>query len=171
MGKRGKVAAAVVVDAGPPERAQHDAIKPRDVFNQQGMRVGEGRRVAMSIDAIEGITAEMRAAAVIWRDLYDEAICGVRVDPEDATLGELRIRSNVPPTTLPDRRLDAMAEYAAVMRLLGPVMGPVVERIVGRDMKVRAAAVSLGRNRAQLVGQLKAALDLLARSMAENEKA
>ena len=142
-GRKERAARGGGADLGPPERGQHAVagLEPRAISNHAGTAIGHGRQVRMSIDAIEGITKPMRAAAVRWLNLYDEAIVGARNDPDgDATLGEQRIRSNVPTTTLSDRRLMVMAEYGAAMSLLGPLMGPVVEKIVGLDMTALAAS-------------------------------
>lgn len=153
------------VDAGPPERARHGVTEPRDVFNRQGRKIGEGLRVRMSVDGVDGITAPMRAAAVAFRNLYEAVVGGISDQDSGTLYGQQRIRSNMPPTTWADWRLDAVKAYGAIREELGPLVGPVVEKVVGEDMSMAAAAAALRRNRQEALGQLKVGLDQLARRM------
>jgi uncharacterized protein (DUF58 family) len=166
---RRRTAAALASDHGPPERAQHavpDAIV-QEVADAtvSGQVIARRVRIRPPIECItlskdEHEAAAMLAAAYRLRDDYDLGVHRVREEAGDGP----RIRSNLPPITLPDAVLDALARYRAAMTLMGRC-GYVVTRVVCDEIGLADLERMLGRNRQELAGVLKAGLGTLVDAM------
>lgn len=137
--------------------AQHDAIVHEVAeATVSGQVIARRVRVRPAYELL-GLSDEAVAAARRFRDDYDTAVW--RVHDTGREDGQ-RIRSNVPPTTMPDAVLDAMARHARAMIALGPC-AHVVVAVVGEDRTLSEVAEVERRNRQELSGVLKAGLEAL----------
>ena len=145
---------AELIDRGTPERAAKGDLAKRDVFNAAGSLIGRGRRASPPIERI-GLSDELVAAALVYRADYDMAVHRVR-ESEDGP----RIRSNIPPTLMPDAVLDAMQRLGRAREAMGPTHY-VVTRVVCDEIGLTDLGRMLGRNRQELAGVLKCGLEAL----------
>jgi len=143
--------------------AQHDAIVHEVAeATVSGQVIARRVRIRPAYECIrfddnDDRQALMLAAARRFRDDYDTAVW--RVHDTGREDGQ-RIRSNVPPTTMPDAVLDAMARHRARLTWLGPC-AHVVIAVVGEDRSLSEVAEVERRNRQELAGVLKAGLEAL----------
>lgn len=155
--KKNRTAPREYVDAGTPERARHGDTEARVVYSTAGHAIGHGRRVVAAIERI-ALDGEMLDAAERLRRQYDLAIWQV----SDTSSPDVRIRSNLPPTLLPDAVIDAGRWLAEARRVMGPCE-PVVIAVVCEDVSLSVLAQARGQDRQELAGVLKAGLAALAR--------
>lgn len=147
-----------VIDRGTDERTAKGDLVKRDVFNEAGSLIGRGRRVKPPIERV-GLDDELIVAALAYRNDYDLAVHRVRESEEGP-----RIRSNVPPTLMPDAVLDAMQRLGRARAAMGPTHY-VVTRVVCDEIGLTDLGRMLGRNRQELAGVLKCGLEALADAM------
>lgn len=147
-------------DHGTPERRQHAAsdaiVEETAEATVSGQVIARRVRIRPPIECM-GLPDEQVAAAHRFRDDYETAVW--RVHDSGREDGQ-RIRSNVPPTTMPDAVLDAMARYAKAIAALGPCAHAVIA-VVGEGYTLTEAAKRMRRNRQELAGVLKAGLEAL----------
>jgi hypothetical protein len=158
---------AMASDHGTPERARHVHAEPDAIVTETaeagsaGQVIATRRRIRAPIECMdlspdEGEAAALLAAALAFRADYDMAVHRVR-EGEDGP----RIRSNIPPTLMPDAVLDAMQRLGRARAAMGPTHY-VVTRVVCDEIGLTDLARMLGRNRQELAGVLKCGLEALA---------
>lgn len=156
--KKNRSALREYVDAGTPERAQHGDTQERTVLNEFGRAVGRGRRATSPIERV-GLTRDLLIAAEAFRRDYELAVWGVRdVENPDAP----PIRSNLPPTSLPDAVIDAGRRVQAARDAMGPC-AEVVVAVVCEEVPLTVLGEQTGQNRQELAGVLKIGIAALAR--------
>lgn len=146
-------------DLGTRERRQHAApgaiVEETAEATVSGQVIARRVRIRPPVECM-GLGDELVAAALTFRNAWDLGVHRVREADNDGP----RIRSNVPPTVLPDAVLDALGAVHAMQAAMGPTHY-VVTRVVCDEIGLSDLGRMLGRNRQELAGVLKCGLEAL----------
>lgn len=153
--------AASWLDLGTPERAGKGDLAARPVFNDAGSAIGHGRRALPPVERLaKGLSGPMLVAADRLRRDYACAVW--RISDRERPVEPLVQRSRRPaePT---DLMIDAGRRVAAARAAMGDYTAEVVIAVVCDELDAQALGARRGQNRQEIVGVLKAGLDIVAR--------
>jgi hypothetical protein len=161
MTARRRASAALAADHGTPERMRHGDLTAVPIYNHAGSAVGEGRRVMSPIERLaKQISGPMLVAADRLRRDYECAVW--RVHDRDRPVEPIvqRTRRTSEPT---DLMIDAGRRIAAARAAMGEYAAEVVIAVVCDEINPTRLAQTRRQNRQEVVGVLKAGLDIVAR--------
>jgi len=153
--------AALASDEGTAERMAKGDLVDRPIHNHAGSVIGHGRRAQTQIEALaKSLPGPMLVAADRLRRDYELAVW--RISDRERPVEPIVQRSRRPiePT---DLMIDAGRRIAAARQAMGDYTAPIVLAVVCDEVSLRQLSVSMRRNRQELLGTLKAGLDIVAR--------